>query len=975
MSKANLTSVLEAFGAPAESVLLLDEAHLAPRHLPYLDLIRVRSGNRIDGVVELDKHSVLYAVEGSPDPQVIPSLHRAVAYRADTPFLVFVEPGRLTLYDLGKRSPQRLRTVDAADHDAPFFVANIGLHPDVVSRRKYSADRLLQLLRSTTESIRTNGLSADDALSLSGRALFLRFLVDRNIVTQADLKDVCREATDYRECFQTVANVQTTSEWLDETFNGDLMPLSFGLSNLTRVLTDLSTKRQHEVLRQLCLIAHRAHPSGQLEFDWGDIDFGHVPVGLLSQVYEGHCETYQPDAKKQSIHYTPRQVAEHVVEEAFKSIPNPSAVTVLDPAAGAGVFLVAAFRRLVGLRWETTGSPPTTAQIRRILYEQLCGFDINATALRLAALSLYLTALEVDTDPRPLRKLKFRELLGSVLHDFQNEPLGSLQHGDDEAFRGRFDIVLGNPPWTVSTRTAPSGTRASLALAQGSAAPPALAGHIIPDDDPDLAFLWVATRWAKPGGRLALLMHARFLFKQSEPGQAARREVFGGLRVRSVLNGAALRHTEVWPRVDAPFCFILAENRPPSADNELFFASPLVDDGMNRLGRFRIDYSSAQPIWHKSVGEDAFLFKVLFRGSALDLPVLRRIASMGCPLAQVWKDSGLKHGQGFQIGGTARLPQSAKALAGLPMLEREDELAPIIDTARLAPVTHKKLLYPRRRDIYRAPLVLVPEAPRADPNERWAHLAFQDVAYNRSFYGFSTYGHPEAELLARYLHVVLSSDLFLYHALLTSGKFGYEREVIYEEDLERFPIIPFGSIPGNLRKSLSALSRAFCADPVKHRAAADEFVRTLYHLDKAESQIVRDTLETGLPFTRNMKLSQEGVTDAELEAFLSEFEDELRGLLDTGRVGRSSVVRMGPWIIVEVGGNGRDVLRGSIERKITEEMADQFGSSQVVVVDAGAGVVRLWMLNQRRYLTRSRGRLCALRLAEDHGTWLLHKTR
>lgn len=975
MSKAKLTSVLEAFGAPADSVLLLDGNYLAPRHLPYLDLIRVRTGNRIAGVVELDRKSVLYAVAGPPDPQALPSLHRAVAYRADTPFLVFVEPGRLTLYDLGKRSPRRVRSVEARDHEAPFFVANLGLHPDVVSRREYSADRLLKLLRSTTESIRTNGLSADDALSLSGRALFLRFLVDRNIVTQADLKDVCRHASDYRECFETVANAQTTCEWLEETFNGDLMPLSFGLANLTQVLTDLSTKRQREVLRQLSLIAHRADPSGQLEFDWGDIDFGHVPVGLLSQVYEGHCERYQPDAKKQSIHYTPRQVAEYVVDEAFKDAPNPSTLRVLDPAAGAGVFLVAAFRRLVALHWEKAGSPPTTAQIRRILYEQLCGFDINPTALRLAALSLYLTALEVDTDPRPLRKLKFRELLGSVLYNFQTDPFGSLDHGDDEIFRERFDIVLGNPPWTVTTRATPGGRRSSLAFPQGSTAPPILAGHRIPDDNPDLAFLWAATRWAKPGGRLALLMHARFLFKQSEPGQAARHEVFSSLRVRSVINGAALRHTEVWPRIDAPFCFILAENRPPSHDDELFFASPLVDDGMNRLGRFRIDYASAQPIWHRSVAEEPLIFKVLFRGSALDLPVLRRIASAGGPLEVFWKDSGLQHGQGFQIGGTARPPQSAEELAGLPMLQREDGLAPIIDVTQLAPVIHKKLLYPRRRDIYRAPLVLFPEAPHADPGERWAHLAFQDVAYNRSFYGFSTHGHPESELLARYLHLVLSSDLFLYHALMTSGKFGYEREVIYEADLERFPILPFESIPPKLRERLPELSRAFCEDPLRHRVAVDDFVRTLYHLDDAESQIVRDTLETGLPFTRNMRLSQEAATNSEFDAFLSDFERELRSLLDTDRVGPRSVARLGPWMVFEVGGSGRSVSRDGSEMKIAGEMADQFGSSQVVVVDESAGVIRLWMLNQRRYLTRSRGRLCALRLAEDHGAWLLRKIK
>jgi N-6 DNA Methylase len=972
MSKANLTSVLEAFGASRESVLLLDKGRSDPRQLPYLDILRLNGTNGIDGVVELGGRSILYVVGGAPDQQQLPSLHRIVAYRADTPFLAFVEPGRLTLYDLGQARARPVREITDHDPESRTFVPSLGLRPEIDARRKYSADLILSLLESTTEKISKSGLSADDALSLSGRALFLRFLVDREIVKPEDLTEVCQGASEYAECFSTPARAQATSSWLDDTFNGHLLPLSFGTSGLAHRLGQLSERNRSDVLNQLSLIAHRAHPSGQLMFNWGDIDFGHVPVGLLSQVYESHCAKYDAASRSKSVYYTPRQLAEYVVTEAFNGLTQPWAATVLDPAAGAGVFLVAAFRRLVAAHWEHYGKPPTSTEIRRILYEQLSGFDVNATALRLTALSLYLTALEVDVKPRPLSKLGFKELLGTVLFNFEQDALGSLQHGADAAFLARFDVVLGNPPWTVTKRTAarrkalleavrmPIGERLGVDVARSAG---------LPDDNPDLAFLLVAMRWAKPSGRIAFLMHARLLFKQSEPGQLARSLVFRALRVSSILNGAALRHTSVWPRVSAPFCFILAENTTPGAADEFTYASPLIDDALNSLGSFRIDYSAAQPIWHGAVTENRFLFKILFRGSALDVPVLRQIESRGRPLVAVWEGLNLEYGDGFQVGGSARKHQSAEALHGLPTLASRKDLAPLIEARKLPVFTAQRVLYPRSREIYRAPLVLCPVAPRAQENSRWAFLSFRDVAFNESFYGLSTHGHAEAEKLARYLHLVLSSDLLLYYVLLTSSKLGVEREEITKEDLDRLPIVPLESLSLSHRDKIDSLSKAFCAAPSETRAAVNSFVMACYKLGDADRQVIRDTLAANLPFKQNKTWGQRPTTDAVLKKFFAEFNAELRLLRDDDSLQASLMSAKDSWIWFTIGGAGKNSTGASVALD-AHVLAEAFGSSQIVVLDTGGERITIAMINQMRYLTPTRGRLCARRISEDFGRYL-----
>ena len=69
-------------------------------------------------------------------------------------------------------------------------------------------------------------------------------------------------------------------------------------------------------------------------------------------------------ARATSIHFTPRKLAEIVVDGAFSAVnsaPRDQA-RVLDPSVGGGVFLVLSFKRLVAERWRATGERPRRAE-------------------------------------------------------------------------------------------------------------------------------------------------------------------------------------------------------------------------------------------------------------------------------------------------------------------------------------------------------------------------------------------------------------------------------------------------------------------------------------------------------------------------------------------------------------------------------------------------------------------------------------
>ncbi len=143
---------------------------------------------------------------------------------------------------------------------------------------------------------------------------------------------------------------------------------------------------------------------------------------MLSQVYESFSHRADPrTARDTSVHYTPRTIAGLMVEEAFAATRDKAGAKVLDSSCGAGIFLVLAFRRLVREQWKG-GERPRTSVIQSILYKQVRGFDISESALRLAALALYITAIELNASPHPPQALKFpRNLRGEVLYRFGGE--------------------------------------------------------------------------------------------------------------------------------------------------------------------------------------------------------------------------------------------------------------------------------------------------------------------------------------------------------------------------------------------------------------------------------------------------------------------------------------------------------------------------------------------------------------------------
>jgi hypothetical protein len=990
---ADLAAVLADFGGDPANLRLLDGD--GPGLLPYATLLTARrNGNDVLGVV-----SAVYEWQGTPliflvdadslrDEDQLHRIRRLLAMRGDAPYLGVIGPGRLDVYQvaLDRKPPGQARVDWGDDHEgrSAAFARLGNIRPQAaISRHNWISNVVLSLLTDSIAKLIKLGVTDEDAISLVGRALFTRFLADRELLPLA-LSDTCASFFDSRH------EAEKTSSWLDVTFNGDLLPLS----------DDIFTGLPDRAYRILGDVLRRA-PSSQLflgwEKKWDHLDFAHIPVGVLSQAYELYLRNHVPiRQRREGGYYTPRPIADLMVRASFQALERQDAshkARILDPAVGAGVFLLTAFRELVAERWRVEGKRPDTKTLRSILYDQVVGFDINEAALRFTALGLYLMSIELDPNPRPVDKLRFKNLRGKVLHlvqadgEAEGAKLGSLGPLVGNEHVSRYDLVIGNPPWASGTRlpdwklVRATVSRIAVGRNVSVASPP------LPNEGLDLPFVWRAMEWAKPGGQIAFALHARLLFQQGDGMAEARQALFEALDVTSVINGVELRQTKVWPEISAPFCILFAANRTPGASAGFRLISPRIEETLNDAGSMRIDALNAEVIPSRRLLETPDILKILFRGSKADLGIVERIRTCGYPtLEAFWREAiGVTRGQlrgsgnGYQtLKASSRIRRKGDGLPGADAryLHGRREITAqtftqiSIDHANLDLFLQDRIHDPRSTELFAGPLLIVHEAPPVLTGRIGVAISEKDVVFNESFHGYSPHAFPDAHGLVRYLALVLGSELAVWIALVTSGKFGVEREVIEKATLDRIPLPDFRTLSRSRKDEMQALFEGLRTGKTSWDDV-DEWVADLYGLGPRDRQTISDTLEFNLPFASNKREAQAVPTAEEQARFCEALEKELTPWCD--RFGSRITMRqipqltISPWhgIDIRLSPHDDDVSVSARDWEGLLRAADDTAASEIMLRDEKGGLL-IGRLAQRRYWSETQARLLAQHIIWSH---------
>ena len=245
------------------------------------------------------------------------------------------------------------------------------------------------------------------------RIIFLRIAEDKDMEDLETLKKACNSENAY-ESLKRVFSIA------NDKYNSGLFATESWIENLvidSKVLKDIT----NELYYPNCPYAWVALPVEVLgniyeKFLGSEINFKNVKNGHTVTVEE------KPEIKKAGgVFYTPTYIVKYIVEQTIgKKLANctpetASSVTVCDPACGSGSFLVGAFKFI--LNWyldqytkskteeaknlkagkiinTKNGIALSIQEKKRILTTHIFGVDIDAQAVEVTKLSLFLQMLE-----------------------------------------------------------------------------------------------------------------------------------------------------------------------------------------------------------------------------------------------------------------------------------------------------------------------------------------------------------------------------------------------------------------------------------------------------------------------------------------------------------------------------------------------------------------------------------------------------
>ena len=772
----------------------------------------------LNGIICLQNNPVAYFKEvDSIDPQKVLALHRQFWNQGLAPILILIDQQDVHIYsgltlpastaaEPGQKDQnlvQRLnRIADAAEirqlvlsiESGEFFRVHSKLF-DPSQRVDRELLRNLQETRKALAAATTRKLESHVLDALLCRIVFVCYLFDRNVIGSTYLNSLHISNTSHlrdiltRSKKEAKAHLYTLFKQLGADFNGDLFS------------DDLDEESGKIAAKHLAVLEQFLQgtdvTTGQRSF-W-PYDFEMIPIETISAIYEHFLKAEDPESKKDAgAFYTPRFLAEVTLDIALQGVGSLLQKRFLDPACGSGIFLVGIFNRLAE-EWKRENPNARYDELAgaliTLLRERICGVDVNPTACRIAAFSLYLALLDQLTPPDIQELQRKGNILPKLISSAEaggNRSDGCTIHcGDffsiDTSVAVDFDLIVGNPPW----KSLDGPLTPAEAWCIENRFP-------IANRQLAIAFIWKAAVHQRSGGQICLVLPHGVLFNHQEKAQEFQKAWLEQHTIDIVLNLADMRFNLFEAAVGPALIIRYQKNRPGDYEHRLKYLVPKTSWSISQaeilsiVPQDRMEFALREVLSDLRTGLPSRVWKERFWGTPRDWKLLDRLADLP-QLSEIVGQHSSRNGvrwiiaEGIQPVGesdnparakTIKLPSrlflSSKEIAGKLVLKQSDcEKLPQAEfRVRSRSNTSTQ--------VFKGPHVLV---------SKGLNVAFADfsVAFQHAVRGI--HGPKDDRDLLLLLTVYLRSPIARYFLFHTSSRWGIERAEVEVAELLRVPFL------------------------------------------------------------------------------------------------------------------------------------------------------------------------------------------
>jgi hypothetical protein len=620
--------------------------------------------------------------------------------------------------------------------------------------------------------------------------LMVRFLEDRKILPTDYFKDQEYLGTkDFTSLLRHPRALLRAISRLEDDFNGDVFHIDPILRDILSTVDD----------SELTAIANFAagNMEGQQQFFWQRYSFQYLPVEVISYVYEDFL------GGKSQAYFTPHHLVDLLLDEAMpekdvfaalesndpRHISSSAAYTILDPACGSGVFLVGAWRRLVGA-FCLLAKTPTPLALKKLMTDNLFGVDIEKESVELTIFSLCVALCsefpQEPNDPcyvfNQLKELKFPNL--KIANIFENDFFIRRESLLKDA--RRFCLIIGNPPFESELKTAIQRAFDAKQIDEDKKQ-----WCPVPDKQISYLFLRGVIPLLSAGGTACMIQPAGLIY--NDRTVEFRRQIFSNWHVSQVLDFAsisglfttrkkAISNVKVGIKTVAAFI----RQVEPDLDKPVLHATFRRTALLNHRQVFEIDPQDIHWIPQSLASSEPKVWKANLLGGGRLLETYRSLVSEGTFGSYIKSKENSGNwvcSEGFNVGTNGPL---YKELFGKPFLKTEALTRSGIAPKGIIPCPWDHFVFKGKPKLFEPPHLIIKEHEELPALYRGAvNQGF--LSFNKELVGIKCPQHDAPALRRMYLYLTENREALQMFLAFSSRYLVGRQTALLKKDIMELP--------------------------------------------------------------------------------------------------------------------------------------------------------------------------------------------